>query len=287
MRLITSICLILAAFAGSSMAAGVHDFTDPTEINVLERWDVETGTMAVTVEQAPGYNKSAEGLPGYRSYWRYNPIDADTPRTVRGKFTFAPGTPQIGQIDFSMKNADHAGDEFEITDDSGLIADETNAGVTWAASYGGAGGTHYTGASIPLTSPRDSDYIQFATTITKEIEDPAGSGNYRGTTRHGHHMNEMEIWAAAGQQVQVEDSGYNIFYDSAIRNYAMSNVERSSRVNSSMTDSWLDADAGFGAKQPGVNGPADLPDSIIVPFEEEWNFAAARGALWEIGRAHV
>ena len=281
------IAIVLSAGFSASAASigpnGEHYFDTPTRVNLLERWDVSTGAPAHAVSQTSGWEGSPAGSlltwsPGLQ--WRHRPPSATNPLDIVMQIDLAPGTPLVGDLSFSMKDANHSADAFDLTDQNGLIMDETHPSVTFGNSYGGAGGSHYLGGSVNYPAGRDVGFLRFETSITKEIEDPVGSGNYSGTTRYAHHLSPLNVTAAAGQQIQIEDSGYNIFHDSAIKDHAINNATTSSRVSSNMVERWFDGDLSTQQKQPGINdAPADT-DWIIVPFEEEWNFEAARGVLY-------
>jgi len=251
-------------------------FTTPERIDVFNNWDTDTGTATTTTSFTSGSRNNGKGVPtfGFENNWRHQPPNSGT-TDIYLEFHPTATLPKIGRFHWGYKNADHSTNNFVLSNEDGVLADETHAGTSWGDST--HGDSRLTAVDITFNTPVSPNELRYDSTISKH--QVAGDGK---STTHGHQTRRFRALAAAGQSVQIEDSGYNIFYDEAISSYARDNATKSPAVSSGMINSWFDGDLHTMKKQ--TRSDESQTDWVILPFEESWRFVGARSVLWDTRR---
>ena len=281
--------LVVVAFAFAAAAAPVY-FSDPTRVNILDRW-TPTGAYAYSVQHDGESGDPMPALCIWQDAWRFwVGNDYPTAHNIWLQVNFAADTPAVGRVQYGYLNADHGTDAIAISDQNGTYITEASGGVT--TGVGTSGRTHLTGVNSTVAARAGNTFMRYQTTVQKEqlISDPPPVYT-PGTTFHNHAVASLRAYAAAGENVQFEEtgsntffSGYNIFYDANVSNYAITNATHHPSVTNSMLSNWLDGNLATMEKQPYGVG-AQHTEWMIVPFTQKHNFVGARLPLYDSSRS--
>ncbi|OPZ27515.1 MAG: hypothetical protein BWZ02_01613 [Lentisphaerae bacterium ADurb.BinA184] len=287
-RTVTRLAALATVALSLAAAAAPVYFTDPTRVNLLDRW-TQSGAYAYSVQHDTESQDPMRALVIWQDAWRFwVGNDYPTAHNIWLQVNFPAGAPGVGRVQYAYLNADHGTDTIAISDQNGTYITESSPGVT--TGVGTSGRTHLTGVNTTVAARTGNQYLRYQTTVTKETltGDPPA---YNGTTWHNHAIQYLRAFAAAGENVQMDEtgtdtyfSGYSVFYDSNVSNYAITNATHHPSVTASMLSNWLDGNLATMEKQPYGVGEQHT-EWIIIPFTQKHNFVGARPVLYDDTRS--
>ena len=185
-------CVLVAATVGSSAAVELPQipdptvsFSDPTQVNLLEKWDNNGAYGLATVVSHPGngVTRAVDFHAAGSAYRVGNPNAIGGPLSVRFNFD-QPRT--INKTAIQWRDAGHSPDNYLWRDQSGTFATGTMGGG-------------FTGTTTDTFTSRTSTFVEFET-------------NPPNTTNNILELVHLNAFVAPGENLAM-DGTYNLFYN--------------------------------------------------------------------------
>ncbi|OPZ26477.1 MAG: F5/8 type C domain protein [Lentisphaerae bacterium ADurb.BinA184] len=177
--------LVMVVLGVGAAQAAQWTFLNPTEVNLLERWDADgTYGLPVVYSGDPAWRAVDYSAPG--SGWRVN--KGGTPYLAYAEWTF-PQEVTLGNLDVFWRAYNHSPNNYQFLDgDGNIIASNADAG-RFEGLY-----TH------PLSTPVTTDKLRLQFTMDT------------GTDYYLAECNNVGAYLASGESLAI-DGTYNILYD--------------------------------------------------------------------------
>jgi hypothetical protein len=239
----------LAASLFLSSYAIAAQFSNPQDVNLLERWNPDgtytpwtmAGTWGNTISATEGLAVASIDYSAWGMAWRINKPGLDATKTATIRYTFSQPM-LIDELRFLVREANHGPTNYTWSDQNGVIVTYTqpqvgDTGSSWRMPAGTYSDTF---------APRLVSYLEWSTTLDNTTGVNADPNFY-----HLLEVSGFGAFAAPGQAVH-KDGTYNLLYDS--------NAHYEPSMSSGASAMWSD-------HLPGSNGAKPSPSAGFATYD--------------------